>query len=59
MVPDSYLTSLPTKFLDDGLTPLFLINGGSILSVWVSFVGVYFVSKLAPFLLNRIKFEIQ
>lgn len=58
MVPDSYLTSLPTKLLDDNLTPLFLINGGSILSVWVSFLGMYFVSKWAPFLLNRINIKI-
>lgn len=58
MVPESYLASLPSKFLEDNLTPLFLINGGSIFSIWVSFLGVYYLSKLTPLLLNKMKIEI-
>lgn len=58
MIPESYLNSLPSKFRDDDLTPLFLINGSSILSVWASCLGVFYLTKIAPFFLNLITTEV-
>ncbi|CAK94680.1 unnamed protein product (macronuclear) [Paramecium tetraurelia] len=51
------LTPIPQKIGDDDLNSLFIINGASILAVWLSLLGIYVVSTFVPQILQKFKFK--
>ncbi|CAD8127452.1 unnamed protein product [Paramecium sonneborni] len=51
------LKQIPEKIQIDGLNSLFVINGSSILFVWLTLIAVYVFSKYLPHLLFEIKLK--
>ncbi|CAD8104716.1 unnamed protein product [Paramecium primaurelia] len=51
------LYQIPEKIQIDGLNSLFIINGTSIIFVWITLLAVYTFSKYLPHLLNQIKLK--
>ncbi|CAD8206541.1 unnamed protein product [Paramecium pentaurelia] len=51
------LKQSPKKIAIDNLTPLFLINMSTILTIWISLGGIYQISKVIPKFLNSIKIK--
>ncbi|CAD8077820.1 unnamed protein product [Paramecium sonneborni] len=51
------LKQIPEKIQMDELNSLFIINGSSILFVWLTLVAVYIFCKYLPYLLNEIKLK--
>lgn len=41
----------------DDFNSLFIINGSSILFVWLTLVGIYLVSKQVPIILSKLRFK--
>ncbi|CAD8192950.1 unnamed protein product [Paramecium pentaurelia] len=51
------LKPVPPKFSNDDINSLFIINGSSILVVWLSLLGVYILSLYVPQKLQKLKFK--
>ncbi|CAD8093214.1 unnamed protein product [Paramecium primaurelia] len=51
------LKPVPPKIEKDDINSLFIINGSSILVVWLSFLGVYILSTYVPQILSKFKFK--
>ncbi|CAD8122013.1 unnamed protein product [Paramecium sonneborni] len=51
------LKPIPEKILMDDYNSLFIINGSSILFVWLTLLGVYFLSIQLPKILSKFKFK--
>lgn len=46
---------VPDKIAEDELNSLFIINGTSILTVWLSLILIYVISSIVPYFLNSFK----
>ncbi|CAD8151516.1 unnamed protein product [Paramecium pentaurelia] len=51
------LKPIPEKIQQDDMNSLFIINGSSIVIVWLSLLGIYIISNIVPIILSRIRLK--